>query len=135
VDDALGFFDLAFGDIDAESLQLSGGRKSGVNLAGRLKRADHQAGTDEQDYGECGLHDDQRVAGAVPLLAVAERASAEAAGAVTRIMSPLLFETSPVDPLTYAVASVGLLGAAAIASYLPAHRASSVNPVEALRME
>jgi putative ABC transport system permease protein len=58
-----------------------------------------------------------------------------AAVAVTRIMSSLLFETSPVDPLTYAVASAGLLGAAAIASYLPARRASSVNPVEALRME
>jgi predicted permease len=57
------------------------------------------------------------------------------AGAVTRIMKSLLFETSPVDPLTYAVASAGLLAAAAIASYLPAHRASSVNPVEALRME
>jgi ABC-type antimicrobial peptide transport system permease subunit len=57
------------------------------------------------------------------------------AGAVTRIMSSLLFETSPMDPLTYAVASAGLLAAAAIASYLPAHRASSVNPVEALRME
>jgi ABC-type antimicrobial peptide transport system permease subunit len=55
--------------------------------------------------------------------------------AVTRIMSSLLFETSPMDPITYAVASVGLLGAAAIASYLPAHRASSVNPMEALRIE
>jgi putative ABC transport system permease protein len=58
-----------------------------------------------------------------------------AAAAVTRIMSSLLFETSPVDPLTYAVASAGLLASAALASYLPAHRASSVNPVEALRME
>jgi putative ABC transport system permease protein len=57
------------------------------------------------------------------------------AGAVTRIMSSLLFETSPIDPVTYAVAAAGLLGAAAIASYLPAHRASSIDPVEALRME
>ncbi len=57
------------------------------------------------------------------------------AGVVTRIMSSLLFQTSTVDPVTYAVASAGLLGAAAIASYLPAHRASSINPVEALRME
>jgi ABC-type antimicrobial peptide transport system permease subunit len=57
------------------------------------------------------------------------------AGAATRIMSSLLFETSPMDPVTYVLASAGLLGAAAIASYLPAHRASSVNPVEALRME
>jgi predicted permease len=57
------------------------------------------------------------------------------AGAVTRVMSSLLFETSPIDPVTFALASAGLLGAAAIASYLPAHRASSINPVEALRME
>jgi ABC-type lipoprotein release transport system permease subunit len=33
------------------------------------------------------------------------------------------------------VAAAALLAAAAIASYLPAHRASSINPVEALRME
>ena len=57
------------------------------------------------------------------------------AGAATRIMSSLLFETSPMDPVTYVLASACLLGAAAVASYLPAHRASSVNPVEALRME
>jgi predicted permease len=54
---------------------------------------------------------------------------------VTRIMSSLLFETSPIDPATYAVAAAGLLAAAALASYLPAHRASSINPVEALRMD
>jgi predicted permease len=55
--------------------------------------------------------------------------------AVTRVMSSLLFGTKAIDPLTYVVAAAGLLGAAAIASYLPAHRASSVNPVEALRIE
>jgi predicted permease len=57
------------------------------------------------------------------------------AAAVTRIMASLLFQTSPMDPITFGVASAGLLAAAAIASYLPAYRASSVNPVEALRME
>jgi putative ABC transport system permease protein len=55
--------------------------------------------------------------------------------AVTRIMSSLLFETSPIDPATYVVAGAGLLAAAALASYLPAHRASTINPVEALRMD
>ncbi|MBZ5725010.1 MAG: ABC transporter permease [Acidobacteriia bacterium] len=55
--------------------------------------------------------------------------------AATRIMTALLFQTSAVDPLTYAAAALGLLAAAALASYLPAHRASSINPVEALRME
>jgi predicted permease len=57
------------------------------------------------------------------------------AGAATRIMTSLLFETSPLDPVTYVVAAAFLLGAAAIASYLPAHRASAVNPVVALRIE
>jgi ABC-type antimicrobial peptide transport system permease subunit len=57
------------------------------------------------------------------------------AGVVTRVMSSLLFETKAIDPLTYVAAAAGLLGAAAIASYVPAHRASSINPVEALRIE
>jgi ABC-type antimicrobial peptide transport system permease subunit len=58
-----------------------------------------------------------------------------AAAAVTRIMSSMLFEIRPVDPLTYGVVSAGLLVAAAVASYVPARRASAVNPVEALRAE
>ena len=58
-----------------------------------------------------------------------------AAAALTRLMVSLLFEISPVDPLTYAAVSAGLLTAAAAASYVPAHRASAVNPVEALRVE
>src|SRR5450432_2017336 len=56
------------------------------------------------------------------------------AAALTRLMASLLFEISPVDPLTYAAVSAGLLAAAA-ASYVPAHRASTVNPVEALRAD
>ncbi len=58
-----------------------------------------------------------------------------AATLVTRVLSSMLFEIRPVDPLTYGVVSVGLIAAAAAASYIPAHRASVVNPVEALRME
>jgi predicted permease len=58
-----------------------------------------------------------------------------AAAALTRVMSSLLFEISPVDPLTYCAVSAGLLAAAAAASYLPAHRASGVDPVDALRAE
>ena len=58
-----------------------------------------------------------------------------AAAALTRLMASLLFEISPVDPLTYIAVSGGLLSAAAAASYFPAHRASTVNPVEALRAE
>ena len=58
-----------------------------------------------------------------------------AAAGLTRLMVSLLFEISRVDPLTYLAVSGGLLGAAAAASYFPAHRASTVDPVEALRAE
>jgi predicted permease len=55
-----------------------------------------------------------------------------AAVAVTRLMTSLLFEVSPLDPLTYVAVAVLLVMAAAVASYMPARRASAVQPVEAL---
>jgi ABC-type antimicrobial peptide transport system permease subunit len=58
-----------------------------------------------------------------------------AALALTRLMSSLLFGIKPTDPTTFAVVSIGLLSAAALSSYLPARRASAVNPIEALRSE
>jgi putative ABC transport system permease protein len=58
-----------------------------------------------------------------------------AAAGVTRLMSSLLFGITVLDPLTYAAVPVFLLVAAALASYVPARRASAVNPVEALRAE
>jgi ABC-type antimicrobial peptide transport system permease subunit len=57
------------------------------------------------------------------------------AAAITRIMASFLFNVSAVDPITYAAVSVGLLAAAAVASYIPAYKASVVNPVDALRAE
>jgi ABC-type antimicrobial peptide transport system permease subunit len=57
------------------------------------------------------------------------------AAALTRLMSSFLFEVSAVDPLTYCAVSAALLAAAATASYIPAHRASAINPVDALRAE
>ena len=50
-------------------------------------------------------------------------------------MSSLLFNVSSVDPLTYALVSVGLVATAALASYLPSRRAAAVDPSEALRSE
>lgn len=58
-----------------------------------------------------------------------------AAAALSRLMSSLLFEINPVDPLTYAVVAVALLAAAAVASYLPARRVTRVDPTDALRAD
>ena len=58
-----------------------------------------------------------------------------AASGVTRVLASLLFNVNPVDPVTYGAVSAGLIVAAIIASYLPALRATAVDPVEALRSE
>jgi len=55
--------------------------------------------------------------------------------ALTRVLGSLLFDVSPLDPLTYAAVSAGLIAAAIAASYIPALRATGVDPVEALRAE
>jgi len=54
---------------------------------------------------------------------------------LTRLLSSLLFEVSPIDPPTYAAVAISLVAAAVIASYLPALRATMVDPVESLRAE
>ena len=58
-----------------------------------------------------------------------------AAFAVTRLMTALLFEVSPVDPATYAAVSALLTVAALAASYIPARRATRIDPSDALRSE
>jgi putative ABC transport system permease protein len=58
-----------------------------------------------------------------------------AAAGLTRFLSTLLFDVKPTDPLTYLVVCAGLVGAAVFASYVPALRATSVDPVVALRAE
>jgi predicted permease len=58
-----------------------------------------------------------------------------AALGVMRLMSSLLFGVDAADPMTYALVSLILMAAAALASYLPAVRAAGVDPLEALRAE
>ncbi|MBL8173303.1 MAG: ABC transporter permease [Bryobacterales bacterium] len=58
-----------------------------------------------------------------------------AAAVLSRLMSSLLYEISPFDPLTYAAVAAGLLATAAVASYLPARRVTRVDPMEALRAD
>lgn len=55
--------------------------------------------------------------------------------ALTRLMRSLLFEVTPTDWLTFVTASTVLLIAALLASYIPAHRATKVDPLTALRYE
>jgi predicted permease len=52
-----------------------------------------------------------------------------------RFMSSLLFGVKPVDPLTYALVAIGLITCALLASYIPARRASTIDPSESLRAE
>ncbi len=54
---------------------------------------------------------------------------------LTRLMSSLLFGVSPMDPLTFGTVALGLSAIALLASYVPARRASRVDPVVALRFE
>ena len=55
--------------------------------------------------------------------------------AATRLLRSLLFQVSPLDPLTYGCAALALCAAGALASYIPSRRTASVDPVEALRAE
>jgi putative ABC transport system permease protein len=54
---------------------------------------------------------------------------------VTRVISAFLFGVGPMDPITYVAVSAVVAGMTLVATYLPARRASRVDPVVALRAE
>ena len=58
-----------------------------------------------------------------------------AALALTRVMGSLLFEVRPTDPVTYLAVSALLLVVGFLACWLPARRATRVDPIQSLRYE
>ena len=68
-------------------------------------------------------------------LAVGVLISAAGSLALSQLLKSLLFETSPADPLTYTVAAAVLLAIGALASAVPAWKASTADPLAALRTE
>ena len=69
------------------------------------------------------------------LVAVGIALGVIAALEATRLISTLLFGLKPNDPLTIAGAALLMVAAAVFAGYVPAHRASRVDPLVALRYE
>jgi ABC-type antimicrobial peptide transport system permease subunit len=57
------------------------------------------------------------------------------AGAATRLLTDQLYETQPLDPLTFGSVTVLVLFAALFAALVPARRATRVDPIVALRYE
>jgi putative ABC transport system permease protein len=75
------------------------------------------------------------VGGGMKLAAIGVVLGVVGAFGITPIVKSQLYNVSPTDPLTFAVVAIFLAGVALVASYVPARRAMSVDPLVALRAE
>jgi ABC-type antimicrobial peptide transport system permease subunit len=86
-------------------------------------------GARSEDIRDMVIRQGARVSAAGVVLGLA------AAFALTRLMNAVLFGVAATDPLTFVGGPVVLVAVALLATWLPARRASRVDPVEALRAE
>jgi putative ABC transport system permease protein len=75
------------------------------------------------------------VGGGVRLALLGVAIGLVAALAATRVLSSLVFQVSTTDPVTMTATAAVLVGAAALASWVPAMRAARVDPAVSLRQE
>jgi predicted permease len=80
-----------------------------------------------------GIVQRQVLAGTLRLAMIGVFIGAAASIVGSRLMASLLFATSPWDAVTYISMAIGLLMVAGVSGYIPAFRASRINPTVALR--
>ena len=82
------------------------------------------------------LGDDLKfVTAPITMMLVGTAGGLAAAGGVAILLQPVLYDLTPWDPLVYGSAAVALGLVAAVGSWIPARRATSIDPVIALRCE
>jgi ABC-type antimicrobial peptide transport system permease subunit len=72
---------------------------------------------------------------AVVILAAGSAIGLALSLSATRIISNLIYGVSPFDPMTVTAATLLLVATGLVASYIPARRAATVDPIRALRTE